>query len=281
MNHPGEIAGLARLVRPHVAVITTVAPVHLGFFASVEAIADAKAEIFFGLEPGGVAVLNRDNGIIPPCRAALRAGAVEVIGFGTDPEATVRLVDFGSIPTAARSRRVLGPRALPFAGPRPALGSNALAVLAATWRPARISAAAAALGSRSDAGPRTPSPAGLAGRDLDRDRRELQCEPGGDGGRAGGAGAASPPPAGGAWRCSATCSNSAPRPRASIANWRSLSPRPGSIACSWSARLWRHSTRCCPSRAGAAVALPRRVIPDAIRFFDRATSYGQGFTPLG
>ena len=61
MNHAGEITPLTRLVRPHVAIITTVEPVHLEFFASVAAIADAKAEIFLGLEPGGAAVLNRDN----------------------------------------------------------------------------------------------------------------------------------------------------------------------------------------------------------------------------
>ena len=61
MNAPGEIATLARLVRPHVALITTVEAAHLGFFSSVEAIADAKGEIFQGIEPGGVAVLNADN----------------------------------------------------------------------------------------------------------------------------------------------------------------------------------------------------------------------------
>src|SRR5262245_57170054 len=53
MNHAGEIDPLTRLVRPHVAIITTVEPVHLEFFGSVEAIADAKAEIFLGIEPGG------------------------------------------------------------------------------------------------------------------------------------------------------------------------------------------------------------------------------------
>ena len=94
MNHPGEIANLTRLVRPHVAVITTVEPVHLGFFASVEAIADAKAEIFLGLEPGGVAVLNRDNPHYARLAAAAkRAGAVEILGFGSHPEAAGRLVD--------------------------------------------------------------------------------------------------------------------------------------------------------------------------------------------
>ncbi len=51
MNHAGEIEPLARLVRPHVAIVTAIEPVHLEFFGSVEAIADAKAEIFLGLEP--------------------------------------------------------------------------------------------------------------------------------------------------------------------------------------------------------------------------------------
>ena len=72
MNHAGEIAPLTRLVRPHVAIITTIEPVHLEFFPSVEAIADAKAEIFRGLEPGGAAVINRDNRAF---RALAAAGA--------------------------------------------------------------------------------------------------------------------------------------------------------------------------------------------------------------
>jgi UDP-N-acetylmuramoyl-tripeptide--D-alanyl-D-alanine ligase len=94
MNHPGEIEGLARLVRPHVAVITTVEPAHLGFFPSVEAIADAKAEIFLGLEPRGVAVLNRDNRYYARLAAsAKRCGTAEVVGFGIHPEATIRLLN--------------------------------------------------------------------------------------------------------------------------------------------------------------------------------------------
>ena len=60
MNHAGEIEPLTRLVRPHVAIVTTIEPVHLEFFGSLDAIADAKAEIFLGLEPGGGAVINRD-----------------------------------------------------------------------------------------------------------------------------------------------------------------------------------------------------------------------------
>src|SRR5207244_8622898 len=61
MNHAGEIEPLTRLVRPHVAIITTIEPVHLEFFGSLDAIADAKAEIFLGLEPGAAAVINRDS----------------------------------------------------------------------------------------------------------------------------------------------------------------------------------------------------------------------------
>src|SRR5436305_168150 len=59
-NHAGEITPLTRLVRPHVAIVTTIAPVHLEFFGTLDAIADAKAEIFLGIEPGGAAVINAD-----------------------------------------------------------------------------------------------------------------------------------------------------------------------------------------------------------------------------
>jgi UDP-N-acetylmuramoyl-tripeptide--D-alanyl-D-alanine ligase len=94
MNHPGEIAALTRLVRPHIAVITTVAPTHLGFFRSVEEIAAAKAEIFLGLAPGGIAILNRDNPHYPGLAAAAKAaGAAQILGFGADCKAEIRLVD--------------------------------------------------------------------------------------------------------------------------------------------------------------------------------------------
>jgi UDP-N-acetylmuramoyl-tripeptide--D-alanyl-D-alanine ligase len=94
MNHSGEINGLARLARPHVAVITTVESAHLGFFPSVEAIADAKAEIFLGVEAGGFAVLNRDNPHYTRlAAAAVRTGGAEVVSFGTHRAATIRLLD--------------------------------------------------------------------------------------------------------------------------------------------------------------------------------------------
>jgi UDP-N-acetylmuramoyl-tripeptide--D-alanyl-D-alanine ligase len=134
MNHPGEISVLTRVVRPHVAVITTVEPAHLGFFPSLEAVADAKAEIFLGLEPGGIAVLNRDNRHFDRLSAAaMRAGAAEVIGFGTHREATVRLLDCVLGPRSSTIEAALPGAVLRFALPVPGRhwAMNSLAVLAA------------------------------------------------------------------------------------------------------------------------------------------------------
>src|SRR5215468_9077226 len=93
MNHAGEITPLTRLVRPHVAIVTTVEPVHLEFFSSVAAIADAKAEIFLGLEPGGAALINRDNPHHRRLkRRAAEAGTKHILSFGENARADARLV---------------------------------------------------------------------------------------------------------------------------------------------------------------------------------------------
>src|SRR5215470_12834102 len=95
MNHAGEIAPLTKLVQPHVAIVTTVEPVHLEFFASVEAIADAKAEIFQGIEPGGAAVINRDNPHFARLeRAARDAKVSRIVSFGEHAKSDARLVKF-------------------------------------------------------------------------------------------------------------------------------------------------------------------------------------------
>jgi UDP-N-acetylmuramoyl-tripeptide--D-alanyl-D-alanine ligase len=95
MNHAGEIAPLTRLVRPHVAIITAVEPVHLEFFDSLEAIADAKAEIFEGVEPGGAAVLNRDSTFYDRLAGHARGGGIErIIGFGEHADADARLLKY-------------------------------------------------------------------------------------------------------------------------------------------------------------------------------------------
>ena len=98
MNHPGEIDTLTRQVRPHVAVITAIAPAHIEMLGSEEAIADAKAEIFAGLERGGVAVIPADSRHFARLEAAALAAGAKTISFGSEPHATMRLLD--SIPSA-------------------------------------------------------------------------------------------------------------------------------------------------------------------------------------
>lgn len=98
MNHAGEIDALTRQVRPHVAVITTIAPAHIEMLGSEKAIADAKAEIFAGLEPDGAAVIPADSPHFARLEAAALAAGARVISFGSAPHATMRLLD--AIPSA-------------------------------------------------------------------------------------------------------------------------------------------------------------------------------------
>src|SRR6185437_13327966 len=102
MNHAGEIAPLVKMVRPHIAIITTVEPVHLEFFSSVEAIADAKAEIFEGVEPDGAVVLNRDNAQFARLqKRARKLGIAKIVSFGADEEADARLLDVALHPACS------------------------------------------------------------------------------------------------------------------------------------------------------------------------------------
>lgn len=88
MNHPGEITPLVKLVRPHVAVITTVAAAHLQFFGTVADIAAAKAEIFLGLEPGGTALLNTDHDWLHILfNLARKAKVGRIVTYGFDDSA--------------------------------------------------------------------------------------------------------------------------------------------------------------------------------------------------
>src|ERR1700731_126464 len=94
MNHAGEIRPLVAMVRPQIAIVTTVEPVHLEFFAGIEAIADAKAEIFEGVEPGGAVVLNRDNSQFARLqRRAKKLGISRIVSFGADSKSDARLLD--------------------------------------------------------------------------------------------------------------------------------------------------------------------------------------------
>jgi UDP-N-acetylmuramoyl-tripeptide--D-alanyl-D-alanine ligase len=82
MNHAGEIAALTRQVRPHVAIITAIAPAHIEMLGSEEAIADAKAEIFEGLERGGVAIVPNDTPHRDRLVKAARRHADRIVTFG-------------------------------------------------------------------------------------------------------------------------------------------------------------------------------------------------------
>ncbi|MEM1237667.1 MAG: UDP-N-acetylmuramoyl-tripeptide--D-alanyl-D-alanine ligase [Pseudomonadota bacterium] len=84
MNHPGEIAPLAQMARPHVIMITTIAAAHLEAFENLAGIAEEKASIVTGLEPGGIAVLNADTDYADILVARAREVGAKVIGFGKE-----------------------------------------------------------------------------------------------------------------------------------------------------------------------------------------------------
>jgi UDP-N-acetylmuramoyl-tripeptide--D-alanyl-D-alanine ligase len=134
MNHKGEIAALTRQVRPHVAVITTIAPAHIEMLGSEEAIADAKAEIFEGIEAGGTAIIPADSPHYPRLLAAAELIGVEVQSFGRAAHATVRLLD--AVPAAGGGSLItadLGDRRICYtvAEPGDHWITNSLCVMAA------------------------------------------------------------------------------------------------------------------------------------------------------
>jgi UDP-N-acetylmuramoyl-tripeptide--D-alanyl-D-alanine ligase len=133
MNHAGEIAPLSRFARPHVALITTVQPVHLENFADEAGICDAKAEIFEGLEPGGIAVLNRANRWFERLSDAARARGARVIGFGAHPQAEAELISAEVHRGATIARARLSGRDFVFkiGSPGRHLAHNAIGALAA------------------------------------------------------------------------------------------------------------------------------------------------------
>ncbi len=150
MNHAGEIDVLTKLVRPHIAIVTTVAPVHLGFFRSVEAIADAKAEIFHGLEPGGTAIINRDIPYYQRLKDHALGHGATIVGFGEAPDAEAHLRDIvlgpeGSNVSADILGETIGYR---LGAPGRHLVQNSLALLAA----AKLAGADLALAARALSG---------------------------------------------------------------------------------------------------------------------------------
>ncbi|MGO9485108.1 MAG: UDP-N-acetylmuramoyl-tripeptide--D-alanyl-D-alanine ligase [Rhodomicrobium sp.] len=150
MNHAGEITPLTRLVRPHIAIVTWIAPVHIEFFSSTADIADAKAEIFEGLEQGGAAILPESNEHFERLAAHARQHGATVIPFGEGAKGGACLLQFE--PQAAGSKvtaDILGSNIAFWLGvPGRHLAMNAIAALAAVkLMGGELEAAAAALAS--------------------------------------------------------------------------------------------------------------------------------------
>ena len=132
MNHADEITPLSRFVRPHAVAITTVGPVHVENFPDgEEGVARAKAEIFAGIEPGGVAVLNADNKWFELLSEEAHKAGATVRSFGAGQSCDAQLVDFAPEPGRAIIKARLHGKALDF----PILqtgfhwGPNSMAVL--------------------------------------------------------------------------------------------------------------------------------------------------------
>jgi UDP-N-acetylmuramoyl-tripeptide--D-alanyl-D-alanine ligase len=133
MNHAGELAALTQLVRPHVAMVTTVVSAHREFFDSEEAIADAKGEIFQGLEPGGTAIIPFDNPHRDRLIAAAKPYAAQIITFGRGGGADVRALDAVEVAGGTMITASLPGAELCFTMSQPGdhWVSNALGILAA------------------------------------------------------------------------------------------------------------------------------------------------------
>ncbi len=132
MNHSNEIRPLTKMVNPHVALITAIAPVHLENLGTIEAIADAKAEIFEGLEAGGVAIIPRDTPHYVRLDTSARgAGADTILSFGETAGADAQLISFepqaeGSLVSAEVMGEQLTYR---LGAPGRHLAQNSLAIL--------------------------------------------------------------------------------------------------------------------------------------------------------
>ena len=148
MNHAGEIAPLATLVRPHVAIVTTIAPAHLENLGSLDAIADAKSEIFDGLETDGTAILHRDVDQFQRLRKRAAAHGARVLTFGAAEDADARLDEVVHHETGSIVQATIWGRALRFelGAPGRHFALNALAALLAVGAVGGdVDAAAAAL----------------------------------------------------------------------------------------------------------------------------------------
>ena len=241
MNHAGEIRPLTRLVRPHVAIVTTVEPVHLAYFDDEAEIAEAKAEIFEGLEPGGTAVLNRDNRWFDLLAERARDRGARILSFGEHASADVRLervtLAGGRVERQCGCRRRRGDLPARRAGrpSRAELARRARRRACGRCRPRAHHAGARPL-PRAEGAWRADQACAPAGR-VHADRRELQRQPDLDARGACACSARRGPRAGdGGSPCSATCSSSATTPKRCIAGFARPSKSAVPTSSSWPGR---------------------------------------------
>ncbi len=133
MNHAGEITPLTQIVHPDISIITTIAPVHMEHFESLAEIADAKAEIFDGMDHNGTAIVPRDSEFFAHLKAKAQAHGVKVVSFGESAEADIRLLDCLEAVNGSRAKASVLGEEISFSLPVPGrhIVNNALAVLAA------------------------------------------------------------------------------------------------------------------------------------------------------
>ena len=131
MNHPGEIAPLSVMARPHVVLVMTVAAAHLEAFESLDGIAEEKASIVSGLEPGGVAVMNMGIETSPILARAARDRGARLVGFSEDgPDWTLRNVRLTDSSTVVEAMAADETYLVRLSVPGRHFAMNAVAVLA-------------------------------------------------------------------------------------------------------------------------------------------------------
>lgn len=134
MNHPNEIRPLVKMVRPHIAIITTIAAAHMGNFENLDGIADAKAEIFEGIVRNGFAILNRDNEKFDRLAKAAKVSKVgKVYSFGEKAKSQFKLTNCVHRPDGSSFiAKIDGEKvAVNIGSPGRHIVQNALAVLGA------------------------------------------------------------------------------------------------------------------------------------------------------
>lgn len=149
MNHAGELGPLSQMVQPDVALITNIEAVHLEFFASLNDIADAKAEIFQGVKTDGTVVLNRDNPYFGRLAASAKAHNLKnILSFGQDAKSNARLLAYTAVPEGGVVKADINGRILEYriGTPGQHLAFNSLgALLAAVTAGGDLEACASAL----------------------------------------------------------------------------------------------------------------------------------------